>query len=76
MRTYGNLFRAGDCANDAIENRVRTIDIRLLSGATAVHSDMLTWNVNEPVEIAADQITNVLLQNTLQSKRVLDDCLA
>ncbi len=60
MRTYGNLFRAGDCANDAIENRVRTIDIRLLSGATAVHSDMLTWNINEPVEIAADQITNVL----------------
>jgi alpha-galactosidase len=69
MRTYGNLFRAGDCANDAIENRVRTIDIRLLSGATAVHSDMLTWNVNEPVEIAADQITNVLFSVPQLSNR-------
>ncbi len=69
MRTYGNLFRAGDCANDAIENRVRTIDIRLLSGATAVHSDMLTWNVNEPVEIAADQITHVLFSVPQLSNR-------
>ncbi len=60
MRTSGNLFRAGDCANDALENRVRTTDIRLLSGGTAVHSDMLTWNANEPVEIAAEQILNVL----------------
>jgi alpha-galactosidase len=69
MRTCGNLFRAGDCANDAIENRVRTIDIRLLSGATAVHSDMLTWNVNEPVEIAADQITHVLFSVPQLSNR-------
>jgi len=69
MRRYGNLFRAGDCANDAIENRVRTIDIRLLSGATAVHSDMLTWNVNEPVELAADQITNVLFSVPQLSNR-------
>ncbi len=69
MRCYGNLFRAGDCANDAIENRVRTIDIRLLSGATAVHSDMLTWNVNEPVELAADQITNVLFSIPQLSNR-------
>lgn len=69
MRSCGNLFRAGDCANDAIENRARTIDIRLISGATAVHSDMLTWNVNEPVEIAADQITNILFSVPQLSNR-------
>jgi alpha-galactosidase len=69
MRACGNLFRAGDCANDALENRVRTIDIRLLSGNTAVHSDMLTWNVNEPVEIAAEQITNILFSVPQLSNR-------
>jgi alpha-galactosidase len=69
MRSCGNLFRAGDCANDALENRVRVVDIRLLSGSTAVHSDMITWNVNEPVEIAAQQITNILFSVPQLSNR-------
>lgn len=60
MRKYGNMFRATDCPNDAIENRIRTIDVRLLSGDTAVHSDMLMWNTDEPVEVAALQFVNVL----------------
>ncbi|XID90261.1 glycoside hydrolase family 36 protein [Paenibacillaceae bacterium WGS1546] len=60
MRKYGNMFRAADCPNDAIENRVRTLDIRLLSGDTSVHSDMLMWSVEEPVESAALQLLNVL----------------
>ncbi|MGG1516454.1 glycoside hydrolase family 36 protein [Paenibacillus oryzisoli] len=60
MRKYGNMFRAADCPNDAIENRVRTIDIRLLCGDTAAHSDMLMWHPEEPVESAALQLINVL----------------
>ncbi|GHO51004.1 glycoside hydrolase family 36 protein [Ktedonospora formicarum] len=60
MRKYGNLFRAGDCPNDALTNRVRTLDIRLLCGDTAAHSDMLMWHGDEPVESAALQIVNVL----------------
>jgi alpha-galactosidase len=60
MRNYGNLFRAGDCPNDAICNRVRTIDVRLLAGSTATHSDMLMWSPDEPVESAARQFLNVL----------------
>ncbi|WP_246120383.1 glycoside hydrolase family 36 protein [Cohnella terricola] len=60
MRKYGNMFRAADCPNDSVENRVRTLDIRLLSGHTAAHSDMLMWHPNEPAESAALQLINVL----------------
>ncbi len=60
MRKYGNMFRAGDCPNDALSNRVRTLDIRLLCGNTACHSDMLMWHPDDPVESAALQLVNVL----------------
>lgn len=60
MRKYGNMFRATDCPNNAVINRVRTTDIRLLSGTTAVHSDMFMWHEDEPVEAAALQILNIL----------------
>jgi len=39
---------------------VRTLDIRLLSGNTAVHADMLMWHPEDPVESAALQLINVL----------------
>ncbi|MDQ4129042.1 MAG: alpha-galactosidase [Actinomycetota bacterium] len=60
MRKYGNMFRAMDCPNDALENRMHTIDIRLLCGETAAHSDMLMWHPDDPVESAALQLVNVL----------------
>jgi len=60
MRKYGNMFRAADCPNDLLENRVRTVDLRLLAGKTAVHSDMLVWPKEETPEIAALQILNVI----------------
>lgn len=56
MRKYGNILRANDCPNDALSNRVRTIDLRLLAGSTAVHSDMIMWNRNESPERAALQL--------------------
>ncbi|MEA3477960.1 MAG: glycoside hydrolase family 36 protein [Bacteroidota bacterium] len=60
MRKYGNMFRAADCPNMGIINRVRTTDLRLLSGNTAVHSDMFRWHAEDPVESAALQILNIL----------------
>jgi alpha-galactosidase len=60
MRKYGNMFRAGDCPNDSVQNRVRTLDIRLLCGDTAAHSDMIMWHPNDPVESAALQLINAL----------------
>ncbi len=41
MRKYGNMFRISDCPNDALTNRERTIDIRLLYGNTAAHAEGL-----------------------------------
>jgi len=60
MRKYGNMFRAGDSPNAAVDNRVRTVDLRVLSGNTAVHSDMFMWHYDEPVETAALQFLNIL----------------
>lgn len=60
MRKYGNMFRAGDCPNGAIENKVKVLDLRMISGNTAVHSDMIMWHRDEPVEGAALQLLNVL----------------
>ncbi|WP_255314371.1 glycoside hydrolase family 36 protein [Bacillus sp. FJAT-26390] len=60
MRKYGNMFRASDCPYDSIQNRVRTLDIRLLCGDTAAHADMIMWHPEEPVESAALQLINLL----------------
>ena len=60
MRKYGNMFRATDCPNMALVNRVRTTDVRLLCGGTAAHSDMFIWDEGDPVEVAALQILNIL----------------
>jgi alpha-galactosidase len=60
MRTFGHLFRAGDCPADALGNRQRVLDIRVLCRATAAHADMIMWHVDEPVESAALQLLNIL----------------
>lgn len=60
MRSYGNMFRAADCPNDRVTNRVRTLNIRLLCENSAAHADMLMWHEDEPVESAALQLINVL----------------
>lgn len=57
---YANVLRATDCPFDAGENRVRTVNLRLLSGGRAVHSDMLMWNTHGSAEAAALQLINVL----------------
>jgi len=58
LRKFGNMFRAFDCPNDPVSNRIRIADVKLLCGNTAVHSDMLTWHTNEKVELAAIQLLN------------------
>lgn len=54
---YGTIIRATDCPLDPVENRVRTIDLRLLAGDRAIHSDMLLWHASAtPEEVAAQFI--------------------
>lgn len=60
MRTFGNMLRSSDCPNDSYTNRLNVLSLRMTSGNTAVHSDMVMWNYNEPAELAAFQLTGVL----------------
>lgn len=50
IRKYGNMFRAHDCPNDCLMNRMTTTDVRAMALDTAVHSDMFTWSPQESVE--------------------------
>ena len=60
IRQYGNMFRASDCPGDMQHNRMRIANLRLTSGTTAVHADMLEWNINEKPEVAARHILSAL----------------
>jgi len=75
LHQLGNMFRAFDCPNDSLTNRIRTTDVKLLSGSTPVHSDMFTWHKDESVEKAALQITSILFsvpQLSVRLKEVSD----
>lgn len=60
MRAFGNMFRVSDCPGDLLRNRVGVVDLRLLSGGTAVHGDPIVWNPEESSENAALQLLSVL----------------
>ena len=70
MRKYGNIFRVTDCPNSAIRNRVGSVDLRLMSGNTAVHSDMLMWHSTEKPEVASIQIISSIF-STIQISLML-----
>lgn len=57
---YGNMVRVGDCPYDSLRNRMGIINLRLTSGKTAVHSDMIMWNKDAPIEAAARQLISTL----------------
>ena len=71
IRQYGNMLRVTDCPNDALINRTDSINMRLVSGNTAVHSDMLMWHKNDKVETAAMQITNSIFSLKEDHKKML-----
>ncbi len=55
-RMSGNILRVSDCPNDAVFNRVGAVDLRLLSGNTAIHSDMIGWHLNDTPQECARQL--------------------
>ncbi len=73
MRKYGNMFRAFDCPGDAVMNRIRIADLRMYCGNTAIHADMVTWHADEPVEVAALQLINIMF-GVPQLSVKLQDC--
>ena len=68
---YGNMIRAADAPVDPAGNRRRIADLRLTSGNTAVHSDMVLWDRDETPEGAAQAILNALY-SVVQYSMVLD----
>lgn len=65
MRRFGNIFRVGDCPLSGITNRIGITDLKLLTGTSAIHSDMIMWNKNESPEDVAIQLINCIFA-TLQ----------
>ena len=53
---YGQILRAGDCPADAVLNRQRTIDCRLLAAGQVVHSDPLMWGPTGGAAAVAQQV--------------------
>ena len=70
IRKYGNMLRVGDCPCDMLKNRVNVVKLRFTSGKTAVHSDMIMWNVEDTPENAALQFVSILYSVPQISMRV------
>ena len=60
IRSYGNMLRVADCPGNMRRNRFAMANLRLASGGTAVHSDMLEWNFAESPERAALYVINAM----------------
>ena len=60
MKRFGNMFRVGDCAGNYLKNRTAILDLRMLMGSQAVHSDMLMMCPYEKVENNAIQIVSCM----------------
>lgn len=60
MKRFGNMFRVGDCAGNYLRNRGSILDLRMLMGSQAVHSDMLMMAPHEKVENNAIQIISCM----------------
>ncbi len=72
MRKYGNMFRVADCPDDILSNRAGILDLRMLMGNSAVHSDMLMWHKEEKPEMAALQIISVIFGVMQYSQRLAE----
>ena len=72
MRCYATMFRAVDCPNSIGDNRVRTLDVRLMCDGTVVHADPITWHDDEPVESAAMQIIHALFSVPQISRKMTE----
>lgn len=60
IRSFGNMLRVTDCPMSAESNIRGIAELRLHSGNTAVHSDMLEWNFLTSREDAAKQLLATL----------------
>jgi alpha-galactosidase len=60
MFKIANMVRASHCGSSFADNRMRILDIRMLSGRVSPHASPIFWNPSEKVESAAMQLTHTL----------------
>ena len=60
LTQYANFLRVADCPNDAIFNRIGSLNLRLTSANTPVHSDMVMWNENDTNESVMYQLLAIM----------------
>lgn len=73
IRKFGNILRVDDCPMSQLSNRVGLVDLRILSGDTAVHSDMVMWNKAEEPEGVAIALQHCFF-GSLQLSVRLEEC--
>lgn len=73
IRKFGNILRVDDCPMSQLSNRVGLVDLRILSGDTAVHSDMIMWNKAEEPEGVAIALQHCFF-GSLQLSVRLEEC--
>lgn len=73
IRKFGNMLRVDDCPMSPLANRVGIADLRVLSGNTAVHSDMIMWNPEETPEGVAIALLHCFF-GCLQLSVPLENC--
>lgn len=56
VNAYGNMMRVWDCPLDGCMNKNQTVNLRLVSGECAVHSDMIYWHKSDSPESVALQL--------------------
>lgn len=71
IRQYGNMIRACDCPGNAKDNRMRISSLRLTSGLSAVHADMLEWHPEETPENVGRTLISAIF-GVIQYSMMLD----
>ena len=69
IRTAANMLRVADCPADMQRNRRGIVNLRLTSGKTAVHADMLEWHPTDTPEAAAKNVLNVMFSTVQYSMK-------
>ena len=75
VSTYGNMMRVWDCPLDGARNRVQSLNLRLVCGGCAVHSDMIVWNAADTPENVAQQLFGTMFsvpQISVRMEQVTD----
>ena len=60
ISAYGNMIRVWDCPLDGNTNQIQSLNLRLISGDCAVHSDMIYWHPTDTPESVAVQLLGTM----------------